>query len=332
MTVGMHKTCSLGSAATRYIADNREPPASASDKNLQTSLLSTHNISQPLRPIADQPAPPKRVSLLKWFIQLFSGKRSTPAPHPPHTINFFGNAFSFHTDAIKRSLPGNETHTKTSAIITRLNKTILTIRRHYRSKSDASTEWNIIRDTRRTHCYLASIQSELEDLKVAFGDQRAYDTGLNLLIDDCNAFRQELDAMLSTHYDKQRSISTQNIKQINLDTLTIIEKVDKLFTKYNSKTTRKIELIDSQKKALTIENNIQRENLENTISVIKSNPLGYSSSELMETNNSLSCVKEALYKLNIDEHEKKLAAVFSSKIPRAKLKASHSPGLMQSDC
>lgn len=324
MTVGMQAACSSGSAATRYIADNREIPILVPNNNVRASLVSTSDTAHTLRPIAEQTEPPKRTSLLKKFIHFFQCK----SPTTPHAFNFYGNTFYFDAGAIKRSLPGDELHTKASKKITKLDQNILVIRRHYGSSSAAPAKENkrtsVIRDLQRNLYHLKKAQAELERLKVAFGKDRTYDIGLCSLIDNCTSFRRELDTMIIAYCDKQRILSTEKIKQICSESILIIEKTEKLLKKPNNKFQNKA-YNGNLKKALI--ENIHRSwmALEDANTTIRSNSPWYFRHELMEINNALTCIKEAARKLNFDDHEEKLAAVVSSKIPRAKLKNPNSP-------
>lgn len=315
--------CSVASAATRYIADSPPPfPISPTKNNVRASLKSANNTTFPLHSIAEQATPAKPASLFRRFIHFFQCKKSTTL----HRFNFYGAPIDIDVTAIKRSLPGEALHIRFSNEIISLCRRTLVIESYCQSKLETTGKENervfVARDLEKILHQLKNTQAEFERLKIAFGKYHIYDIELNTLIDKCTSFRKKLETGLVTYIDKQRTVSTEKIKQICSESRSIVEKTEKLLKTTKHKF-RKEENNEIQKKALIENIHRSRTAMKNARNTIRSNGTWYSEREFMDLNNALTDIKEAARKLNLDEFEKKLAAVASSKIPRAKLKNSH---------
>ncbi|MBK5519380.1 hypothetical protein [Pseudomonas sp. TH10] len=329
MTQGIQTARSFASAPNRYIAENPSPSIWPAKKNVLASLLSAKNNTYPLHPIAEPPASAKPASLFNRFIHFFQSKKSTT----PHRFYFYGAPVDIDVNAIRRSIPGMKLHIKLSKEIISLCQRTRNIEQYYLSKLETSTQEKerviVAQDLEKILHQLKNTQAEFERLNIAFGKHHLYRIELNFLIDTCISARKNINMALTTYIDKQRAISTEKIKQICSESVSLVEKTEKL-SKTPNQTFRKEPNNETQAKALAENIHQSRTTIENACDTIRSNMTWYYEHEFITLNNALTNIKEAARKLNVEEYEKKLAAVASSKIPRAKLKNPFNP--TQSNC
>lgn len=319
MTERIQTPCSFASAAKRYIADSPPPRPALVKNNAWASLASVNNTTYSLHPIVNRATPEKPASLFKRFIHFFQCEKSTTV----HRFEFFGAPFDIDVSAIRRSRPGEKLHIRFSKEIISLYQRTLVIERDCRSKIEkiAPEQERVIiaQNLKKTLDQLENTLAELERLKISCGKHHIYDIELNLLIDACSSFRKKLGTGIITYIDKQRTVSTEKIKQLCSESGCLVEQTEKLLKttshRFSKQVNKKI-----QKDALMENIDHSRTAMENALNAIRSKSTWYSKSEYMELHNALTRTNEAARRLNFKEFDKKLTA-FTSKIPHAKLKA-----------
>ena len=325
MTMSMQATYNAINAATRHLADNPKLPIWSPPKNnVRASLVSANNIVSNFSPVIEQPSSQKTASPYKRFTHFFQCKKATPPHTPPaqkNTLNFYRTTVYFDTDAIRRSFPGETLQIKTSKNILTLYQIADSKEKYYWSKPEIADQKNepvfVVRDMEETLRQLIDTQAEIERFKTDLGDNPIYHFELNLLIDHFTSFREKLELAIIAHIDKQRTLSTEKIKQICSNSELIAKRTEKLLKETNSLFSNKANN-KSQKEALN--NDIQnlRTDLEYAYDTVRESRTWYFSHELMEMNNALTVAKEARLRLYIP------------KIPRPTLKQSPDP--TQSNC